>query len=568
LLSVFRLSTAIFTLILSASVSLGAGPGVVIEKALVDGLEQPFDGDGLRMPPGRHRLDFLVTLVTSGGDPPMKMRSCLEGFDNDWREAGDEMALEAQFFDSGGIVLSGQRFPFGGVTPDFNDAWESTPLLPQREPLFVPPGSKTLRLTFTSGPPSTTGRVAIDNLTLNLPGGGLRMNQDLWKNSEFDRFMDAGDIPDGTPEGWRRGGSQPAIAQVASTADQPAIAQLGPAKPPGLVLIDDDPGTFGEWISEITLDEQVHAGVSLSLSWLGAWRVIPGRQRIITYHGVGPGNYQLRVAAVGLGTGSWMGASTTLAVTVQPPLSDRRWFWPAVAGGVVALTGVAGTLLWRQRMQRRLDRITAQHTLERDRARIARDMHDDLGTRLTRITLLSALAKRDVAAGSEGAAMKHVDQMSGLAHEVIAAIDEIVWAVDPRHDTLGHFGTHLCGFTDEFFSGSGVRCHIDIPFVLPAMPMGAEVRHNLFLAVKEAMNNILKHASPCEARLELRITEDVLRIEITDHGSGFSAVPTSGNGLHNMERRLRDVGGECRITTAKTGTQVTLLWPLQEKVPS
>ena len=91
----------------------------------------------------------------------------------------------------------------------------------------------------------------------------------------------------------------------------------------------------------------------------------------------------------------------------------------------------------------------------------------------------------------------------------------------------------------------------------------AEVRHNLFLAVKEALNNIVKHAGPCEARLELHVTGNVLNIDITDNGKGFAATPgLSGNGLRNMKRRLTDIGGECEVSSGGDGTRVNLRWPI------
>jgi signal transduction histidine kinase len=315
-------------------------------------------------------------------------------------------------------------------------------------------------------------------------------------------------------------------------------------------------------VSEMTFDNRVQPGMTLTLSWFTAWQVNPGTHHLISYHDIGAGDYTLRIAGSAL-AGGWTGTSASLPIHVDHYLWQRPWFWPLLAGGTVALLGGAGLMLWRQRMQRRIERLAAQHTLEKDRARIARDMHDDLGARLTRISLLTALAEREITAGDAPAAQTHVGQLSGLAREVVGAIDEIVWAVDPGNDTLDHLGTYLCRFADEFFAGSPVRCRFGIPPVLPAVPLGAEVRHNLFLAVKEALNNIAKHAGPCEARLELQAAGGVLCIDISDNGTGFYADPgLSGNGLRNMERRLHDIGGECEVNASDMGTRVTLRWPL------
>ncbi len=539
-------------LFIFAGAAFATGPAVVIEKITVDGAEQRPGDDGiLHLPPGTHRLDFAIRVVEGESAVPMRVRATLAGFETDWKEVSGQMALEAQFLDAAGVVTGGQRFPCSGMTPGMLATWPRTPLIRRREPLLVPAGSMALRLILTSGAPQTTGRLLLDELTVNSPGGGLRADQDLWRNSGFSSFPDKDQGPEATPDRWQRGGSRPEMARVASGNVGTAIA-----------IEDDDPAGAAQWISEQPLEGKVTPGETLSLSWQTAWQVNPGTRHLVTYHDVGAGDFEFRVAAIAL-TGGWTGASTGLRVQVARHLWERPWFWPLVAGSVTALLGGAGLLLWHQRMQRRLERLAAQHALERDRARIARDMHDDLGARLTRISLLTALTERELSAGDNPAALVHTEQLSGLARDVVAAIDEIVWAVDPGNDTLDHLGTYLCRFADEFLAGSHVRCRFGIPPILPALPLGAEVRHNLFLAVKEALNNILKHAGPCEARLELHATTGVLYIDITDHGTGFpAAAGLSGNGLRNMERRLKDIGGECAVTSGADGTKVSLRWPI------
>lgn len=550
----FFRSAALF--FLTAGAVLAIEPAVLIERIEVDGAVHPRDADGaLRLSPGLHRLSFTVRVEEGDAGVPLLVRARLSDFEQEWKEVRAEMAFRADFLNQEGGVIAGQQFPSSGFNGGFQEGQKTVMLLPRREPLLVPAGAARLRLTLTSGASPTTGWIIVDDLTLNLPGGGRHATDDLWRNSGFATVKGKG--AEATPDRWHRGGGDPGIPRVASVPSYPGYTGGN-----ALFLQDNDDTNYGEWVSEITFDDRVRPGMTLTLSWLTAWAVNPGNQHVITYHDVGAGDYTLSIAGIAAG-GGWTGASTTLPIYIEQYLSQRPWFWPLLAGSTVALLGGAGVLLWRQRLQRKLDRLAAQHTLEKDRARIARDMHDDLGARLTRISFLTALAEREITAGDAPAAQAHVGQLSGLAREVVEAIDEIVWAVDPGNDTLDHLGTYLCRFADEFFAGSAVRCRFGIPPVLPAIPLGAEVRHNLFLVVKETLNNIAKHAGACEARLEMEVIDGALCIEITDNGAGFTVDPgLSGNGLRNMERRLHDIGGECAVSTSKAGTRVTLRWPL------
>src|SRR5690606_10353385 len=139
-----------------------------------------------------------------------------------------------------------------------------------------------------------------------------------------------------------------------------------------------------------------------------------------------------------------------------------------------------------------------QHALERDRSRIARDMHDDLGTRVTVLNMTAALARRDMEA-DPAKARRHLEKMSGAARELVSAMDDLVWAVDPAHDTLDHLASHLTRLAEEIFRDSPVRCRLDIPAELPARALSSDFRHHVSLAVKESLHNILQHAGPCEA---------------------------------------------------------------------
>src|SRR5207249_4097802 len=170
-----------------------------------------------------------------------------------------------------------------------------------------------------------------------------------------------------------------------------------------------------------------------------------------------------------------------------------------------------------------------------DRARIAQDIHDDLGAGLTQIMLLSELARRE----PSHEVQNQLGQISDMARGLTRAMDEIVWAVDPQHDTLSGFMDYASAFTEEFLRVAGLRCRMDLPAALPAWPMDAELRYNLFLALKEALNNAVKHAHATEVRLELRLEDDAFTLAVEDNGKGLPT-DVQQNGFHGQHRKIED----------------------------
>jgi signal transduction histidine kinase len=184
---------------------------------------------------------------------------------------------------------------------------------------------------------------------------------------------------------------------------------------------------------------------------------------------------------------------------------------------------VASVAVWfemRRRMRRRLEKLEREQAIERERARIARDIHDDLGASLTRITMLSQSAGGGIEMPETMAG--NMKRIFGTARELTSKMDEIVWAVNPRHDRLDSLANYLSRFAHDFLNTAEIRCRLDVPLEVPARSITAEVRHHLFLAFKEALNNVVKHASATKVRVELKLAAEKLELLVADNGRGFS----------------------------------------------
>ncbi len=196
---------------------------------------------------------------------------------------------------------------------------------------------------------------------------------------------------------------------------------------------------------------------------------------------------------------------------------------------------------------------------QRERLRIAEDLHDDFGSGLSKISLLSELAKKKSPVSSE------LDKISGAAKDLLLKMSEIVWALNHHNDTLPNLAAYIRRYAVGFFEDSDIRCFFDIPD-LPAVHLSGERRRNVFLVVKETLHNTLKHASAGKIDIDFLLHDNKLEIRIRDNGKGFddSALEKAGNGLLNMERRMATTGGQYEVSsTPGTGTLTRITLPLQ-----
>ncbi len=296
-----------------------------------------------------------------------------------------------------------------------------------------------------------------------------------------------------------------------------------------------------------------------------------GGRRSAYYNRLAPGTYSFQVIACN-NEGVWNDTGATIRLILRPHLWQTWWFFGSCGLLAASFIGVGTRYATRRRMQLKLERLEHQHAVEKERARIARDMHDELGAKLTRISFQGATALRSLEDRSE--AERQVGSMAETARELVASLDEIVWAVDPGNDSLENLANYICRYASELCADGPLTCDFIIPAKLPDCRLATDVRHNIFLAVKEALNNALKHSGGTQVQINLSVTADEFEVLIADNGRGFTSstpdqVPLdktrrTGHGLINLRDRLTAVNGRCELESKPGGgTRVRLIVPLK-----
>ncbi len=292
-----------------------------------------------------------------------------------------------------------------------------------------------------------------------------------------------------------------------------------------------------------------------------AWTEALGR-RTVYYPHLPSGEFTFHVQACNA-AGVWSDDDAVLAVSAQPYYWETAWFRFMVFSALFIM--LAGLLLWvlRARYASRLLRLQTLNAIERERLRISKDMHDHVGGVLTQVSQLSDLGLNE--AGNKDLVKNRLERIGSQARVAVQALDEIVWATNPKNDTLVSFAEYVSRFSDEFFEYTEIRCWQEVPDVFPAVPLRADVRHNVFLAVREAFNNALKHSHGTEVWLRIKLQEQRVTLEVEDNGRGFNIAKSEGlgNGLENMRARLAEDGGEAHLESEPgKGTRVVLTFPL------
>ena len=327
----------------------------------------------------------------------------------------------------------------------------------------------------------------------------------------------------------------PLSANWLAAADQQTLGPTNLTVPPGPQRFEFH--YIGLFLAAPEKVRYRHRLIGLEPGWVEG-----GETRAAYYSHLPPGRYRFEVSAHS-GNGIWSDPPVSLNLVLQPFFWQTSWFMGLCGLALIALTIAVIRSFERRRVRARLQQLELEHAMERERTRIARNIHDDLGSRLTQISMLTDLARRD--APPEHAVARHVRNIASAAREMLSRLDETVWLVNPRNDQLDSLAEYLLHYAEDFFQHSKIRCHFKVSEDIPPLPVAAEPRHHVFLGAKEALNNIVRHAGASEVRLDVAFAAGRFSLKIHDNGRGFDVAEcvARGRGLENMRSRVENLGG-------------------------
>jgi signal transduction histidine kinase len=287
-------------------------------------------------------------------------------------------------------------------------------------------------------------------------------------------------------------------------------------------------------------------------------------RRVAYYTHLPPGDYTFKSQVSGP-SGEWKEQPVGFRIQIFPRFWERTSFRVGIVVVSLFLVGVVAWAVERSRSRRRLERLEMQRKLDKERQRIARDIHDDLGSGLTEIIMMSDIAELE---GGSNSVVSKTKKIAERARTLTRAMDEVVWALNPRNDSFESFLTYLNRWAQSYLNHARINCRWDIPLDIPEIPLHADLRHHLFLACKEALNNAVKYAKATEIWIRCELTESQITLSVEDNGVGFAVNTPSerGNGLKNMRQRLEELNGRCEIeSAAERGTIIRFQVPRSEE---
>lgn len=254
-------------------------------------------------------------------------------------------------------------------------------------------------------------------------------------------------------------------------------------------------------------------------------------------------------------------------INIMPPILPIRlafwqtgWFQALLSG--ICLMAIT-TSLWL--MARLALHRKERWLLQRERARIARDIHDDLGSKITQLVLHGELLQSELPEAQKF--RPQIDLICHDARDVLSVFDEILWAVNPKRDGLHDFITYVCNYAEKFLKFTSIQCFLDVAPDLPASGLNLPLRRGLLMVTKEALNNVVKHSEARELKLQIHCERGRLVLVLEDDGKGFDPMKADQqrNGLHNMAQRMAEMGGTFLITSAPgKGCKIQISAPLKQ----
>jgi signal transduction histidine kinase len=290
----------------------------------------------------------------------------------------------------------------------------------------------------------------------------------------------------------------------------------------------------------------------------GEWIKL-GNQHILSFSALPTGRHELFVRSTNM-EGAWLDNAIACAIIIQPAWWQTWWFRVLVVITVLAITALLVRSYIRRKLEKQRMMLEKQQAIERERTRIATDMHDDLGAGLSRIKFLSETI--GIKKQQQLPVEEEIISIRDYSHEMIDKMGEIVWALNEKNDSLSDLLAYVRGYAVQYLTDNGIQCRVEAPEQFPSLFVSGEFRRNIYLTVKEALHNVVKHAQARNVHIVIR-TGDTLYVSIQDDGAGFDEknVRRFSNGLDNMKKRINSIGGNFQVKS-NNGTVIAFSVPL------
>lgn len=289
-----------------------------------------------------------------------------------------------------------------------------------------------------------------------------------------------------------------------------------------------------------------------------AW-IDGGDRGFARYANLPPGNYTFEARITGQPT-----SMRNLIIVIPAPLHLRIWFQLLLIALIISFIYYLFHANTKRRQRLEQLKFERRLALEQERVRIATDMHDEIGSGLSALNMRTQMLVNQV---DESSLKSHLEQLAASSRQLTQKIREIIWTVNAQNDTVENLVTTLHQYAQEYFSETSLACSFDLPGIQDNLPIAGNHRREIFLAFKEALHNILKHARATKVQISIEIKNNSLHIEISDNGIGFDPThPTSsGNGLISMQKRMNRINGSFGIASQPGSTTIQFVYPFLEE---
>lgn len=261
------------------------------------------------------------------------------------------------------------------------------------------------------------------------------------------------------------------------------------------------------------------------------------------YNNLPPGDYRFKVRSAN-SSGVWDPDPYTVTVTIKPPFWKTWWFYGLTVSLLLASVIIITRRIAISSLQKKLAELERQRELDRERQRISREMHDDIGAGLTQITLISEFAKSRNPAGMD----RELTEIAATSRQLVGSMSEIIWSLSPENRTLDQLLSYLREQLNKQLEYSRLEYSINFPQTSTSTMLSDETRRNILLVIKEIVNNAIKHSMAKSITVSAALDGSEIEFSIADDGTGFDVRKTyNGNGLKNIRERIGALGGTVHI---------------------